>query len=196
MSEHVSRIFAKQEIHNIYTIRMARDITAADDFSDEFEVLAEARQEDTVKILISSGGGFIDTGLLLTKAINECRAVTVGYIGATVASAATAIALACDEWDVDEFSSFMIHTGSFGFHGKAPEVRAQTAHTLNFIDKWVRCTYDGFLTEEEIEKVIEGKDMYFEGEDLVQRLINFATKREEKRMQASQAELDDQEEND
>ncbi len=42
----------------------------------------------------------------------------------------------------------------------------------------MRTTYAGFLTEEEIQRVIDGKEMYFEGDELAQRLSSYAQYRD------------------
>ncbi|MNQ87704.1 hypothetical protein D3C85_1029370 [compost metagenome] len=109
----------------------------------------------------------------------QCDANIVGWIGPTCASAATAIALQCDGWEVDDTSSFMIHTGSFapGF-GKARDVEAATRHNVQQIENFVRVVYTGFLTEEEILKVLDGKELYFAGEELAARLQAFADYRD------------------
>jgi len=49
------------------------------------------------------------------------------------------------------------------------------------IERFVRMTYTGFLTENEIVAVIGGTDMWIEGDDLVQRLIAFSQYRDEAR---------------
>lgn len=195
MQEKPNRIFVKQTVHNEYTVRMAREISEPDDFDDELNLLSMCGSEDTVKILVVSPGGYLTTCNLLTKALRETKARTVGYIGSSCASAATAIILACDEWEIDEQSSFMIHTASLGVIGKAPEIEVELAHRLRLVRRWVESTYKGFLTDEEIENVIAGRDYYFEGEELAKRLIAYADYREEARQElyaGDQEELDEE----
>lgn len=178
MSEKPSRILVKEHVSNEYMMRIARYITDADDFDDEFALLYCAGQNDSIKLMITSGGGSLDTCNLLTKAIRETSAHTIAYIGSTCASAATAIALSCEEWEVDSQSSFMIHTASLGVFGKAPEIEVELAHKLKLIRRFVEDTYTGFLTQEEIEQVLKGQDFYFEGEELVERLTAYAEYRD------------------
>lgn len=178
MSEKPSRILVKEHVSNEYICRIARYITDADDFDDEFALLFGAGPSDSVKFMITSGGGSLDTCNLLTKAIRETQAHTIGYIGSTCASAATAIALSCEEWEVDSQSSFMIHTASLGVFGKAPEIEVELAHRLKLIRRFIEDTYTGFLTQDEIEEVLAGRDKYFEGEELVARLTAYAEYRD------------------
>jgi ATP-dependent protease ClpP protease subunit len=182
MSEEVgnkpNRIMVNQHVVNEYRLRLARAITEPDDFEEEFQLFAAAGERDVINIEITSPGGSLDTGHLICRAITSTAAHTVAYIGPTCASAATAIALACDEWEIDEMSSFMVHTASYGYAGIAPHVKANVDHNDKMIARFVRSTYAGFLSEEEIERVIDGKELYFEGDELADRLTAFSEYRE------------------
>jgi len=178
MSEKPSRILVKEHVSNEYNVRIARYISEPDDFDDEFALMYGAGPQDSIKFMITSGGGSLDTCNLLTKAIRETAAHTIGYIGSTCASAATAIALSCEEWEVDSQSSFMIHTASLGVFGKAPEIEVELAHRLKLVRRFVEDTYTGFLTQDEIEEVLRGQDKWFEGEELVARLTAYAEYRD------------------
>lgn len=173
-----NRILVREETSRLYTIRLSRTITEADDFEEEFQVLAAAGPMDTVRILINSDGGSVATALLLCKAIQECEAHTIAFVGFMCASSATAIALACSEWEIDDNSSFMLHTATYGAYGKAPEVAAQVKHMDKMINRFVENTYTGFLTTEEIVAMIDGKDYWMEGEELAQRLTAYAQYRQ------------------
>lgn len=197
----VQRIMVRHNTSSEYVIRLAREITQADDFADELQVLAGAGDDDTIKMLIVSPGGSLDTCALFTKAMFESRAHITGWIGPTCASAGSAIALACDDWEVDEMSVIMIHTASFGDGGKAPEVEAGVSSKLRQIRRWVTNTYSGFLTEEEIENVIGGRDYYFDVDNgLVERLTAYGEYRDAKRaalyesLHNVEEELDEEEE--
>lgn len=162
-----------------YTIRLERDITCPDDFAEEFACLQQAGPDDVVRFLLLSAGGELGTGLQLIRAIKACQATTIGVIGLDCASAASAVALACDGWEVDEMSSMMVHTASISFgQDKLRNVAAAANHSQKMIERFIDSTYTGFLTEEEILDVKNGKDLYFEGEDLADRLNTFADYRE------------------
>jgi ATP-dependent protease ClpP protease subunit len=183
-----NRIMVNQHVSNEYHLRLARPITAVDDFEEEFQLFAAAGERDVIRIDIVTPGGELDTGHMLRRAINNTAAHTIAYIGPTCASAGTAIALACEEWEIDEMSSFMIHTASYGYVGMAPHVKANVDHSDKMINRFVRTTYAGFLTEDEIERVIDGKEVYFEGEELAQRLSSYAVYRDAQRQAAYEDE--------
>ena len=182
MTDEVERIMVKPIHAHEFTIRMARPISEPDDFSDEFQLFAGAGPRDTIKLQVVSGGGSVDTCHMIRKAIDECEAHVTGWIGPTCASAAGAIILACDDWEVDELSSLMVHTASYSTGwGKAQDVIASATHQDKMVNRFLRSTYTGFLTEEEILQVIDGKEFWFEGEDLANRLTAYAEYREMKR---------------
>ena len=162
-----------------YNIRLARQITDPDHFYEEFQVLKQATEDDIVTMDVVSPGGSLDTCVLFTRAMRKCAAPIMAYIGPTCASAAGAIALNADGWEIDEMSSLMVHTGSFGVGGKTRDVVNHALHQQKMVERFVNLTYSGFLTEEEIEQVLNGKEFYFEGDDLAQRLENLQAYRQE-----------------
>lgn len=173
--EEPNRIMMRENTSRDYVIRICREISEVDDFDDELQVLAGAGPNDTVKLILNTPGGSLDTGLILCKALRACEARTSAFIGFTCASAGTAIALACDEWEIDEYSSFMVHTASYGIgYQTTPNVYANAKHSDKMINRFVENTYTGFLTPEEMDIVKGGRDVYFEGEELAERLGAFA----------------------
>lgn len=188
---NVPRVSVRTRTHDELTMRLARTITEPDDFAEEFAALASAREHDLVKMDILSPGGSIDTCIMFRRAMAACDAHITGWIGPTCASAASAIALQCDSWEVDDMSAFMIHTGSFGVgHGKARDTEAATMHTIRQVEKFIRLVYTGFLSEAEIERVLDGKDLYFEGDDLIARLEAYAEYREQQENQTVEIKQD------
>jgi ATP-dependent protease ClpP protease subunit len=175
IEEKPNRIMMRENVSRDYIIRICREITDIDDFDDELQVLAGAGPKDTVQLILNTPGGSLETALILCKALRACEARTSAFIGWTCASAGTAIALACDEWEIDEYSSFMVHTASYGIGYQAtPNVYASVQHSDKMISRFVENTYSGFLTAEELEIVKGGRDVYFEGEELGQRLAAYA----------------------
>lgn len=173
-----NRILVNQHLVNEYHLRLARPITEIDDFDDEFQLFASAGERDVIKIDIVTPGGSVDTAHMLCRAIASTAAHTIAYIGPTCASAGTAIALACEEWEIDDMSSFMVHTVQYGYAGTAPHVKANVDHNDKMIERFVRSTYTGFLTEEEILRVLDAREIYFEGEELAQRLTAYSQYRQ------------------
>lgn len=185
-----NRIMMTSNVSSTYNLRLARPITEIDDFEDEFQLFAGAGVNDVIHLDIVTPGGSVDTAHMLCRAIARTPAHTVAYIGPTCASAGTAIALACEEWEIDDMSSFMVHTGSYGAYGMAPHVKANVAHNDKMIERYVRMSYTGFLTEAEMLQVLDGREIYFEGEELAERLMAYSAYRQDQR-EAYEKEFDE-----
>lgn len=162
-----------------FIVRMHNPIGPASEYANLFNLLDSAGEDDEIKLDLSSPGGSLDTCILLRRAIKDCAATVTCRIGPTCASAAGAIALACDGWEVDDMSTMMVHTGSFApGYGKVHDVHAASAHTLEQIRRFVRSTYANFLTDVEIDAVLDGKEMYIGPEELEGRLGKYSEARE------------------
>lgn len=175
MSENPVRITVEQRVSNKYTILLNRDITAPDDFTEELQLLGAATEDDEVVLQLSTYGGQLDTCVALVTAISQCRAPVYCEIGQVVASAGTAIALACANWGITSQSTFMIHTATMAFYGKASDLSKEYPFRMKMLRRWVEDTYYGFLTAEECERVIAGEDFWFEGEELAERFSAYAS---------------------
>lgn len=162
-----------------FIVRMHNPIGPASEYANLFNLLDSAGEDDEIKLDLSSPGGSLDTCILLRRAIKDCAAPVTCRIGPTCASAAGAIALACDDWEVDDMSTMMVHTGSFApGYGKVHDIHAASAHTLEQIRRFVRSTYNNFLSDAEIDGVLDGKEMYIDPEELEGRLGKYSEARE------------------
>ena len=60
----------------------------------------------------------------------------------------------------------MIHTYFTGTYGKGNEIASNIKFSSDWWAKIVRRFYLGFLSEQEIEEVINGKDMWMDAEEV------------------------------
>ena len=63
----------------------------------------------------------------------------------------------------------MIHNYSSGIQGKGHEMKARQTFIDNELNKSFERYYLGFLSEEEITDVIEGKDIWLNSQEVMQR---------------------------
>jgi len=85
----------------------------------------ENTEAKTVVLKINNGGGALDSFLSIREAIKRSNATVIADLSGTVASAATMIALSCDEIRVADHTSWMSHFYSGGTSGKGNEIKAQ-----------------------------------------------------------------------
>lgn len=174
------RVLTRTYNNTEYKIRLTRPITEIDDFEEEIMALEEANSNDLVIIQLSSPGGSLETCDFLCRRMQECQAPIVVEIGLTCASAASAICLQADEWVINDSSTVMIHACSYSpGWGKEVDVFSAATYTNRVNKDWLERTYKGFLTDSELQSVLDGKDLYFYANDLRERLPKYAQYRDE-----------------
>lgn len=173
------RVITRTMNNTEYKIRLARPITDIDDFADEIMALESATPDDLVVVQISSPGGSLETCDFICRRMNECAAPIIVEIGLTCASAASALMLQADEWIINDSSTAMVHACSWSpGWGKEADLRASVLYTERLNREWVERTYKGFVTDEELTQILDGKDLYFFADDLRERLPKYKEYRE------------------
>lgn len=100
---------------------------------DVIAMLAEAAGAETLNIRINSPGGDVMESRAIMAAIQRHEGKTIAHVDALAASAATSIALACDEVVMADGGLFMIHNASaFAWGDKS--VMRDTADLLEKVE--------------------------------------------------------------
>jgi ATP-dependent protease ClpP protease subunit len=155
---------------NKYNLYITRSITEPSDFQQEINFLNALTQYDTVDVIINSGGGLLSTALLLRDALINTPAHTNAVIGVDCASAATIIALSCKTVTLNEFSTFMIHPASFGLpDGHAEYMDNILQHNKRLLSDLVNIIYKKFLTQKEINYILDGHELYMRADEIQTR---------------------------
>jgi len=153
--------------HDLYLVG---EIGPAEKYIQWFELIRNARPNDLITIHINSPGGNLYTTLQFLRVMKESRASITCSIEGACMSAATMIFLAGDSFMVSDHSAFMIHDYSSVAYGKGSEQKQQ----VNFENVWAKeigkSVYEHFLTDEEIDKVFTGIDIWMGSEEVVERL--------------------------
>lgn len=150
-----------------------------EDYLDLCNILRSASPQDEVVIRFNTPGGQVRTGNMIINAINECQGNVIGFIESDCGSMGTYIFLACHTWGVSESAEFFAHTCSSGSYGKEHETYEQAMFLRKQQHKLMRKRYANFLTEQEIEDVIGGKDVYLDADEIMDRLETYAAARED-----------------
>ena len=154
------------------TVHLDEEIKGANYYRQVVDLLAQLQKEDTVQFLINSGGGDYYGMTSIVEAIKNTEANVVGVILGMAASAASIIAMQCPTIVVCDSAIMMIHSLSYGIYGKESDVRSYTQFMTKQTDKLIRSTYDGFLTKQEIEQVIQGAEIWMDADEIRNRLEN------------------------
>ena len=154
-----------------YKIRFDDDVVHPSYYRFEIEALQRATQHDDVIITINTDGGSLATGIEFTNEILKCNAPVHGVLRSNSHSCGSIIFLACDSHEVGIASEMLLHSGSGGAGGTP----AQSVKRAESYKRQVRALFDtvyrGFLTEDELELMIEhDKEYIFSSAEIEERL--------------------------
>ena len=154
-----------------YTIYLNEEIVEAEKYSKLFNLLRSAGEYDVIQIHINSPGGNLFTGIQLITCMKQCMAHIITTLDGMAFSLAPLILFAGDEINISENSMIMFHNYSSAQYGKGNEqlsnVNAMNDFYRNTLSKYAK----PFLSDDEIDEIINGKDLYF-GDDVITERID------------------------
>lgn len=152
-----------------YNLYLHGEIGGSDDFMEHFAVYKTASEGDIVRLYINSMGGSLATGMEYIRHMRECEAKIIVVLGVEVASMASAIALEADEIELDELSTLLIHSISYGAGGPESSVYTQALFNNKLNERWIRSTYKDFLEDDEFADVFKGVDIMLDADQIKDR---------------------------
>lgn len=157
-------------ISNLHEFYLTGEIESPENYVDWFDTIRHASEHDAVKIYINSYGGDLFTAIQFLRVMTESPAVKIVSVEGACMSAATMIFLAADQFEVTPHSVFMFHNYSGGTIGKGGEMIDQLLHERKWSEKLLEDIYDGFLSKDEIKAMLDNKDIWMDGEEVVRRV--------------------------
>lgn len=164
--------------HIRYDYYLMGAIGDPEDYVDVCHALRSCAPGDEFFLRLNSMGGQVRSGNQLINAINECQGTVIGFIESDCGSMATFLFLACHTWGVSKYAEWFSHTISAGNWGKENETFEASQFLRKQTHKRIREEYKGFLSDEEIESVLKGSDIYLDADQIMDRLENFVEYRE------------------
>ena len=114
--------------------------------------IAEAGDAATLHIRINSPGGDVFESRAIIEAIKRFAGKTIAHIDSLAASAATSIALACNEVEISDGGFFMIHNASGMAWGDKADMR-KTADLLEKVEGSIIAEYAA-ETGQTVEQIV------------------------------------------
>lgn len=152
-----------------WVIEINNGISCQAQFSDAIRVLEMADEDNPVEINLQCYGGSLDAADSFIHAMRKCRApIHVCATGGNH-SAATLILLEATSFELSEGFNSLIHNGSLGTVGNLNEYVSKAKFDSGFLPKIFRSYYKGFLTEEEIDGVIRGDNIWLDDKAWAER---------------------------
>ena len=146
------------------------DIQEPSNYRELLALLFNAGEEDSINIFINSPGGHLDTALAVVEGLKSTQAHVTAVLIGECHSAASIISMYCHEVAVLDNAYSMIHTASFGAAGSTGNVKAHTEFRVKQVDKLLSDTYEGFLNKEELHRVKQGVELWFDSDEIRKRM--------------------------
>lgn len=145
-------------------------IGPAENYVSIFNQIRNLGELDFVKLHINSYGGDLFTAIQFMRALQESSATVICSVEGACFSAATLIFLCGQEYEISHHSAFMFHNYSGVAVGKGGEMIDQLLHERKWSEKLLREVYKDFLSNEEINSLLDNKDIWMEADEVVSRL--------------------------
>ena len=171
-------------VHEFY---ISGDIGPSEDYVDWFDTIRHANEHDIIKFYINSYGGDLFTAIQFMRVLSDTNATVIASVEGACMSAATVVFLCADSFEVTPHSLFMFHNYSGGTIGKGGEMIDQLIHERKWSERFMGEIYQDFMSTEEIKSMLDNKDIWMDGEEVVRRIGIRIAKMEE----AAQAALNE-----
>lgn len=164
-------VYCENNVQKIYRIFLDEEITEPSKYRNVVNTLERATENDVVEFRINTIGGNLFSTLPIYNGILSASARTRAIIDGTAISAGTLIPLACDDVIVMKNSLMMCHSATWGAWGDLKSLRDQSNFKFQWARKLIGEVYEGFMSEEEIEDMVENSMEYWMFDDeIVERL--------------------------
>lgn len=177
-------------IASIHEFYINGTIKESEEYVEVFDTIRHAGENDIIKLYINSYGGDLFTAIQFMRVLSDTQATTIASVEGACMSAATMIFMCCDNFEVTPHSMFMFHNYSGGAFGKGGEMIDQLIHERKWSERLLNEIYKDFLTEDEIKSILDNKDIWMDGEEVVKR-IEDKMKKLQAEHEASQAEVNE-----
>jgi len=161
-----------------------------DYYINAIEKITNASPNDNIVLKINSPGGYLNilNAFLTAIEFSQANSIVAEIIG-EACSAAAILALACDDIYVGYNAVMLIHTIRSGHYGKVEDVRNHLEITKVQQNRIVKKYYSGFLTDDEIDDVLLGKELWLTADEIIERW-NIKKELKQKEIEKIQEEYD------
>ena len=156
-------------VQTVYDIILDEDICEPKYYRDAFHAIRTAQEQDLVRLIINSDGGHMSSAVAFRNCISEANCPVIAIIEGACHSSAAMIALSCDDIEVKPFASNLNHNVSYGSAGTGSDIKAHVEFTGRQTEKFLREVYQHYLSEKEIEEILQGRQLWLDDEEMRER---------------------------
>lgn len=133
------------------------------------EAFQAAGENDVVNLHLTTPGGNMDATDTFLQAMHECEGRVIVRASGGCHSCGSIILMHANEFTLSENFNSLIHNGSTGQGGDLNKFKAAAKHSAEYMERVLRSTFEGFLTSDELDAMIDGKDFWLDGKEWMRR---------------------------
>ena len=164
-----SQVISKTYVNNEYYLYLHGDIGSPDNFLEHFALYRTATAHDVIFLYVNSNGGSLATGMEYIRHMRECEAPIICILGMEVASMASAIALEATDLIIDDMSTMLVHSFSYGAMGTEYSIYNQATFNKRLNERWMKSHYSNFLDEQQLSDALKGVDILLDSDEIKER---------------------------
>ena len=166
-------VAAEQVVSNVFHVHMDEEIVDNSYYRNLITLLNNATQDDVFVIHISSGGGLVDSAVSICNAIRTTEAQTISVIQSYACSAASLFTMVTDSVIAMPHSYVMIHPAMYSYGEDMKKLRKFVEFHDKRLMEMFHDFYEGFLSEDEIESMVENSmEIWLTADEVIDRLNN------------------------
>lgn len=155
-----------------YVIEINDEIAHVSQFQTAVQVLNMAKPEDEIEIRLSCcPGGSVDAGDTMLHAMRRTEAHIKIIASGGTHSMATQLLIEADEFELSNGFNACIHAGYNGSSGTVAEYNTKSKFDFEFRTQQFKESYEGFLTPQEIDEVLAGRDIWLTAQNWCDRAM-------------------------
>lgn len=170
MGGTASKRISKQPYGFIYDIDYVGGLGSPEDYLEDFQIYRNAGQNDIIRIHINSIGGELRTLIQIVNLIKQCPAQVVTILESEAHSADGLLFLQGDQFVVGDHAAMLIHEPTAGMVESHNKLKKQYEFSSKHTEQVFKDYYKNFLTEEEMEGVLSGQDLWLSSDEISERL--------------------------
>lgn len=163
--------FVKTKVSQLIEIPIDEGVMSPSYYRNVAQRIRDADEDDVIRYIINSPGGRLDGLMTLLASMLKTDATTEAHIDGFADSASSFLAMHCDNIYVSPFASMLVHHVTYGIdRSKAADVHLHVTHFNTYSEQFFKDTYELFLTDEEIQKCLDGYQLYLNADQIAERL--------------------------
>ena len=189
-------IFA-QPLGNRFVVNITSDFDSSDTYDEIVALLSTATEIDEIVWNVSSYGGFVNSLQMLLGWKAMCPAHQTHVLHSNADSCASVFFLSdADQYIVGDGATMFLHEIQAGVSGTTSNMIRHMEHLKETNESFIKKSYQDFVSEEEMNQILTGVELFFTADQIRERL----QQREQKRQEEAQEqhsnflkEIEDQE---